>query len=279
MTLKQQALKLYWNALFMISTMRFSLLAAFGSMAIGTVPVMAAAQSAPMQIVPANPVQNTPVAPDEPALSDPALPNDSTSPDSSAPTAPSVSEFLSPQPLVEPAAAGTTTNYSDTVMSVDFPPDWKAEVVDENIVMIANVTTEEANLVATQVVQMAAPTGAVVDANIDSFIEEGSAVGRYRTVTIDGRKALVMWLSERPDDSLTNAIATFIDYGNNTVLIFSRYSPDNAVVEDDILRLHSSYHSLTAASADAAPADAAPGPAPADMADPTEDVAPAVVPQ
>ncbi len=264
----------------MISNLRFSLLMAFGSLAIGALPAVAqstiqSAAEPPMQIVPANPLQNElpdPSAPDpalsEPALSEPSEP-DATSPNPSAPDSsspiPLGPEIATPaEPLVQPAAAGETTNYSDAVMSVDFPTDWKAEVVDENIVMIANVTTEETALVATQVVQMAAPTGAVVNANIDSFIEEGSAVGRYRTVLIDGRQSLVMWLSERPDDTLTSAIATFIDYGDRTVLIFSRYAPDNATAEEDVLRIHTSYQSLVADVADTAPQP--------DMAEPEADV-------
>ena len=149
-----------------------------------------------------------------------------------------------PNLLIPPAAEGTTTTYTDEEMSIDFPADWQVEMI-ENGLMIANVTTVESELVATQVVRMAAPPGPVVNANIDSFIDEGSAVGRYRTVDIDGQEALVMWLSERPDE-LTAAIATFIGYGNETILLFSRYAPDNETAEDDILRLHTSFTNLAA---------------------------------
>lgn len=236
---------------FMISTVRFSLLVAFGSLAMGAVPAVAQstnqAAAEPMQIVPANPSQNT--LP-EPAASDPSMP--ATSMPAPSMPAPADSEAATPEPLVQPATAGETANYADAVMSVDYPVDWTVEIVDDTTVMIANVTTEETGLVATQVVQMAAPPGAVVNANIDSFVEEGSAVGRYRTVTIDGREALVMWLSERPD-TLTEAIATFIDYGDKTVLIFSRYSPDNATAEEDVLRIHTSYRSAVAEAVDPAP--------------------------
>jgi hypothetical protein len=246
---------------FMISTVRFSLLVALGSLAMSAVPAVAQSTNAqstnqiaaePMQIVPANPSQHT--LPD-PAASDPSMPAPSMSaPSMSAPAASEAadSEAVTPEPLVQPAAAGETASYADAVMSVEYPVAWTVEVVDDTTVMIANVTTEETGLVATQVVQMAAPPGAVVNANIDSFIEEGSAVGRYRTVTIDGREALVMWLSERPD-TLTQAIATFVDYGDRTVLMFSRYAPDNATAEEDILRLHTSYRSLVADVVDTAP--------------------------
>jgi len=147
-------------------------------------------------------------------------------------------------PLVAPDGGLETTNYSEQGMSIDFPEAWEIEVID-NGVMIANVTTVETDLVATQVVRMAAPPGPVVDANIDSFIDEGSAVGRYQSVTIDEQDALVIWLSERPD-TLTNAIATFIGYGDETILLFSRYAPTNETAEDTILRLHSSFINLAA---------------------------------
>ncbi len=149
---------------------------------------------------------------------------------------------LETEVLVSPAAEGTTTNYSDEAMSIDFPADWQVETI-ENGVMIANVTTDEAALVATQVVRIAASPGPVVDANIDSFIEEGAAVGRYKTATIDDRSSLVIWLSERPG-TLSSAIATFIDYGDETILLFSRYAPDNDAAEENILRLHTSFASL-----------------------------------
>jgi len=145
-------------------------------------------------------------------------------------------------PLVAPAAAGETTRYSDDLMRVDFPTDWKIDVSDEGL-MIANVTTEEAQLVATQIARIAASPGAVVNANIDSFIDEGAAVGRYRAVTIDGQDALVIWLSERPG-VLSDAIATFIGYGNETVLLFSRYSAENATAEESILQMHLSFANL-----------------------------------
>jgi hypothetical protein len=257
----------------MISTARFSGLIALGSLAMGAVPALAQAEPMqPMQIVPANPLQNTLPAPtvSDPTVSDPSASAPTVSNpaafDLSAPSAmpgpampePEATEPAMPEPeaaepeslpesLVEPAAVGETANYADAVMSVDYPTNWTVEVVDDTTVMIANVTTVETGLVATQVVQMAAPPGAVVNANIDSFIEEGSAVGRYRTVTIDGREALVMWLSQRPD-TLTQAIATFIDYGDRTVLIFSRYSPDNETAETDVLRIHTSYRSAVASA-------------------------------
>ena len=151
------------------------------------------------------------------------------------------------EPLVVPVAAGETTNYSDEAMSVDFPADWTIEVTENGEVMIASVTTTQTDLVATQIARIAAPPGAVVDANIDSFIAEGSAVGQYRTVKIDGQTALVIWLSERPD-SLSEAIATFIDYGDETVLLFSRYSPENSTAEEEVLQLHTSYSNLSADS-------------------------------
>jgi hypothetical protein len=250
------------NAFFMISTVRFSGLVALGSLAIGAVPAMAQSEPMqPMQIVPANPLQNTLPDPtvSDPTASDPAVSNPAAFdpsmpiPEISVPAeAPEAAPESLPESLVEPAAVGETANYADAVMSVDYPADWTVEVVDDTTVMIANVTTVEAGLVATQVVQMAAPPGAVVNANIDSFIEEGSAVGRYRTVTIDGREALVMWLSQRPD-TLTKAIATFIDYGDRTVLIFSRYSPDNETAETDVLRIHTSYRSAVASSTPSIP--------------------------
>lgn len=243
----------------MTSTLRLALLATFGLISLGTIPAAQSATQSPVQIVPANPGQNTLPDPAEPDLSKPssAAPEPvspaSTSP---APTSPapanqeSAPEPPSPEssePLVQPAPAGTTTNYSDGVMSIDFPADWKADVSADGL-MITNVTTDQNNLVATQVNHIAASPGAVVNANIDSFVKEGAAVGRYRAVTIDGQSALVIWLSDRPD-SLSSAIATFIGYGDETVLLFSRYSPDNATAEEDVLRLHSSYRNLSAAGA------------------------------
>lgn len=155
--------------------------------------------------------------------------------------------------LVQPAAASDVISYSDRAMSVTLPKDWAVETI-ENGIVITNVTTVPTELVATQIVSVDAPPGAVVNANIDSFMEEGSAVGRYRTVTIDGQSALVMWLSNRPDE-LSEAIATFIGYGDKTMLLFSRYAPENATAEETVLQIHTSFANLairTAASEDSA---------------------------
>lgn len=149
-----------------------------------------------------------------------------------------------PTPLVAPDDTAETAQYSDQAMSVDYPVDWQVEVIDNGIT-ISSVPETDADLVATQIVRIAAPPGPVVNANIDSFIEEGAAVSRYRTVEIDGQSALVMWLSDRPED-LSRAIATFIGYGDETVLLFSRYAPTNPMAEADILRLHTSFTKLAA---------------------------------
>ena len=146
--------------------------------------------------------------------------------------------------LVDPDDTVETAQYSDEVMSVDYPLTWRVSVID-NGVTLANVPETADGLIASQIVRIAAPPGPVVNANIDSFIEEGAAVSRYRTVEIDGQSALVMWLAQRPEP-LSQAIATFIGYGGETVLLFSRYAPTNLAAEADILRLHSSFTRLAA---------------------------------
>ena len=172
-------------------------------------------------------------------------------PPAAEPSSPALT-LPAPEPLVQPDETAEVTHYSDEAIALDYPVAWKIQVID-GTVTIDNVpeTTEDA--VETQIFQIASPPGPVVNANIDSFVAEGSAVGRYRTVTLDGQDALVMWLSNRPND-LPSAIATFIGYGNQTVLLFSRYSPTNEGAEAEILRLHSSFTNLAVSpSATAAP--------------------------
>ncbi len=147
-----------------------------------------------------------------------------------------------PEPLVQPDETAEVTHYSDEAIALAYPAAWKIQVVD-GTVTIDNVPETAEDAIETQIFQIASPPGPVVNANIDSFITEGSAVGRYRTVQLDGQDALVMWLSDRPNE-LPSAIATFIGYGNQTVLLFSRYSPTNEGAEAEILRLHSSFTNL-----------------------------------
>ena len=148
-------------------------------------------------------------------------------------------------PLVDPSAPDIeTATYTDEEISVDYPAAWEIEQLEEGL-MISSVTTSPAELVATQIVRMAAPPGPVINANLDSFSEEGSAVTRYSRATIDGQDAFVVWLTDRPDE-FGSAIATFIGYENETILMFSRYSPENPTAEDDILRLHASFTDPTA---------------------------------
>ena len=142
--------------------------------------------------------------------------------------------------LTEPAQSEiSTAHYADEKISVNYPATWQLKMLDDGI-LISSDATVPTELVATQVVRMAAPPGAVVNANIESFKEEGSAVARYSRATIDGHDALVMWLADRPDE-LGSAIATFIGYDNETVLLFSRYAPENTAAEADILQIHTSF--------------------------------------
>ena len=164
---------------------------------------------------------------------------------------PANSEAPNASTLVEPAAASDVTRYTNQTMAIDLPNAWTVEDI-ENGVMVSNVTTVPSELVATQIVGIAAPPGAVVNANIDSFMAEGTTVGRYRTTTIDGQSALVMWLSDRPNE-LTSAIATFMGYGSQTVLLFSQYAPENETAEEKILQMHVSFANLAIQTAEAEP--------------------------
>lgn len=149
---------------------------------------------------------------------------------------------------LEPTAgeAAETATYTDGKVSLDYPATWQVEVDAAGELGIANVPETPLGLVETRLYRVDAPPGPLVDANIDSFIEEGAAVSRYRSVTIDDQSALVIWLADRPGD-LSAAIATFIGYGDETVFLFSRYSPDNINAEENILQLHGSFLNLAAA--------------------------------
>ncbi|MEM9945426.1 MAG: hypothetical protein AAF810_05110 [Cyanobacteria bacterium P01_D01_bin.36] len=140
-----------------------------------------------------------------------------------------------------------TANYSDGKLSIDYPATWEVEVNEAGEIAIANIAQTPVDLVETTLYRVDAPPGPLVDANIDSFIAEGSAVSRYRSVTIDEQSALVMWLADRPGQ-LSSAIATFIGYGDETILLFSSYSPENATAEATILNLHGSFSNLALVS-------------------------------
>ncbi|MGD1896181.1 MAG: hypothetical protein ACFB16_04420 [Phormidesmis sp.] len=186
----------------------------------------------------------------DPSVSDPSVSEPASEPASElAPPA----EFTSPEPLIpaeDDADVPEMANYSDGNISIDYPATWEVDLNETGEIAIDSATESLESKVETEVFQVAAPPGPLVDANIDSFIEEGSAVSRYSEVTIDDQSALVVWLADRPEE-LSSAIATFIGYGDNTVFLFSRYNPDNATAEDNILRLHSSFTNLTLSEADA----------------------------
>jgi len=148
-------------------------------------------------------------------------------------------------PGVEAQNSIEMANYSDGKVSLDYPATWQVDVSEDGAFGIVNVPETPLDLVETNLYQVEAPPGPLVNANIDSFIEEGAAVSRYRSVTIDDQSALVIWLAERPGE-LSSAIATFIGYGDETIFLFSRYSPDNADAEQNILRLHGSFVNLSA---------------------------------
>lgn len=192
-------------------------------------------------IVPAN---GDPVAPAEVPAAEPAPSSPTPAPSSST------EDVIEPEaPLGDPnAPAVDTVNYTDEEISVDYPATWQLERLEEGV-MISNVTTAPDELIATQIVRIPAPPGAVVNANLESFDKEGSEIARYTRATVNGADALVLWLTDRPDE-FGRAIATFIGYEDETVLMFSRYSADNATAEADILRLHGSFKDPASAVAD-----------------------------
>ncbi len=130
-------------------------------------------------------------------------------------------------------------------MSIDYPVNWQIAVSPDGNVQILDGTQGSADEVVTEVFVVDSPPGALINANIDSFIEEGAAVGPYGQVTIDEQRAFTILLADRPQ-TLSRAIATFIDYEDQTVFLFSSFTPENEAVEDRLLALHGSFQKLAA---------------------------------
>jgi len=147
-----------------------------------------------------------------------------------------------------------TVNYSDGKVSLDYPATWQLEVNESGEVGIVNLPETPLGLVETRLYRVEAPPDPLVNANIDSFIDEGADVSRYRSVTVDEQSALVIWVAERPGE-LSSAIATFIGYGDETIFLFSRYSPENSDAEASILSIHGSFMNLPTDSEAAADAE------------------------
>jgi hypothetical protein len=138
-----------------------------------------------------------------------------------------------------------TANYSDGQMSIDYPVNWQIAVSPDGNLQILDGTQGSADEVVTEVFVVDSPPGALINANIDSFIEEGAAVGPYGQVTIDEQRAFTILLADRPQ-TLSRAIATFIGYEDQTVFLFSSFTPENEAVEDRLLALHGSFQKLAA---------------------------------
>ena len=215
-----------------------SLAVAFLASGLASTPAIAQIDTQPA-IVPANPQSSPQDSPQDSFMGNGL---EETSETQSPVAAPSFLEDpdLVQAPLVEPGSPNANTaTYTDEEISVDYPATWQIKRLEDGL-MISSVTTAPTELVATQIVRMAAPPGPVINANLDSFSEEGSAVTRYSRATIDGQDAFVVWLADRPDE-FGSAIATFIGYEDETILMFSRYSSENSTAEADILRLHTSF--------------------------------------
>ena len=219
------------------------------------------AQSSAPSSLPVVPAAN----PVEPPLSEPgAAPTEGSATGEDKPEGASSGDEVAeplpePTPLVSPDIPPLeTANYSDEQMSIDYPATWQVEVGEEGMLSIQTPADASLLPVVTQVFRVATPPGPLVDANLDSFSEEGAAVRRYSGATIDGQDALVIWLADRPDE-LSHAIATFIGYGDETVFLFTRYAAEAIEAEASILRLHSSFSNL-AAGAEVSPMPDSPMP-------------------
>ncbi|MGB3788970.1 MAG: hypothetical protein WA949_13245 [Phormidesmis sp.] len=141
-----------------------------------------------------------------------------------------------------PAAA--KANYSDGELSIDYPVSWQIVTDQNGNLQILDGTKGSPDNVVTEIFVVDSPPGVLINANIDSFISEGSAVGPYGQVTIDDQRAFTIWLADRPR-TLSRAIATFIGYGDQTVMLFSSFTPENEAVEGSLLELHSSFKKVT----------------------------------
>lgn len=142
-----------------------------------------------------------------------------------------------------------TANYSDGQVSIDYPVSWQISVELDGTVQILDGTKGSADEVITEIFVVDSSPGVLINANIDSFIEEGAAVGPYGQVTIDDQQAFTIWLADRPQ-TLSRAIATFIGYEDQTVLLFSSFRPENEIVEDRLIDLHSSFQKVAEAASD-----------------------------
>ena len=134
-------------------------------------------------------------------------------------------------------------NYSDGQLSIDYPAAWQIAVNQDGGVQIVDGTKGSPDEVVTDIFVVDSPPGVLINANIDSFISEGSVVGSYGQVKIDDQQAFTIWLSERPR-TLSRAIATFIGYDDQTVFLFSSFTPENEAVEVSLLALHNSFKKI-----------------------------------
>ncbi len=145
------------------------------------------------------------------------------------------------------SATALTANYSDGELSIDYPASWQIMVNQDGNVQIHDGTKGSPDEVMTEIFVVDSSPGVLINANIDSFISEGSVVGPYGQVTIDDQRAFTIWLSDRPR-TLSRAIATFIGYGDQTVMLFSSFTPENEAAESSLLELHSSFKKVTDAN-------------------------------
>lgn len=149
-------------------------------------------------------------------------------------------------PTEEAPTVSQTANYSDEQISIDYPVSWQIVVGQDGDVQIIDGTKGSVDEVVTEIFIVDSSPSVLINANIDSFITEGSAVGPYGQVTIDDQQAFTIWLADRPM-ALSRAIATFIGYDNQTVLLFSKFTSENEAVEEQLLELHNSFKKVTEA--------------------------------
>jgi hypothetical protein len=178
----------------------------------------------------------SPAAVDSADLANPTDPADSADP-------------LPPEDATTPLALERYV-YAD-LFSIGFPEGWQVTEQESSPQLTALAfsspeTGPESALLRTEITWHTAPPQEIVPQALQTIQTNGYTVARYDAIRVDGTTALRLWLTDLPEEGMSNAFMSYVGYPNATAVIVTYYRDRTPDLDNLLSGIHQSFQRVVA---------------------------------
>lgn len=137
------------------------------------------------------------------------------------------------------------TYRSPKTFSIQYPSGWNVNRTHKKFVTITNYQPRVGggtNFIKTEISFTQSSMETSFKRGISNNTEHNAMITKREKLTVGGRQALRLWITDDSGFDLPNSVTTYIRYNNNeTAVVSSYYTRSNSSAVDTIQRIHRSF--------------------------------------